>query len=287
MTKRQPEKGVVLVTILSVMALCVTVIVAMTTRSEQATLSALRDLDQTHAQALATSAEAVAVAAVRQDLRSAPQADGPDEPWARIDRSDAAFALGSVQIALQDESARFNLNTLQGGSPTARHYLKAIVAAAGLPPEVTVRIAAALRGGRPLLQTRDLVARAGLSQAEVAALSALVTCTPDLSSTVNINTASGPLLQAMLQNPERTEHILRRRETGLITPSVLSEMGVILPAGLSLRSDVFGLRILAVSGAAQVQSYSLIQRWVGADGAVHATVTARKRLSSGVAPDQS
>jgi general secretion pathway protein K len=287
MTKRHPEKGVVLVTILSVMALCVTVIVAMTTRSEQATLLASRDLDQTQAQALATSAEAVAIAALRQDLLSASKADGPDEPWARIDRSEAALALGSVRMALQDESARFNLNTLQGGSPTARHYLRAIVAAAGLPPEASVRIAAALRGGRPLLQTSDLVARAGLSEDEVAALSALVTCTPDLSSTVNINTASGPLLQAMLQNPERTAHILLRRETGLITPSVLSEMGVILPAGLSLRSDVFGLRIVAVYGHAQVQTYSLIQRWTRDDRTVHATVSARKRLSSGVAPDQS
>ena len=283
MTGRNPEQGVVLVTILSVMALCVTMIVAMTIRSEQATIATSLDLDQIRAQNLVTSAETVALVALQQDLLSAPQADGPSEPWARIDQSQAALSLGFVDILLQDESARFNLNTLLNGSPTARHYLKAIVAAAGLPPEVSVRVSAALRGDRPLQQTSDLIARAGLSEAEIAALSPLVTCTPDRFSTVNINSASGPLLLAMFQNPDRAAHILFRRQTDLITPAVLREMGVILSAGLSLRSDTFGLTVVAASGRTRVQTYSLIQRWIGNDRTIHATVSGRKRSSVSVA----
>ncbi len=280
MTQRLPERGVVLVTILAVMALCVAVIVAMTTRSEQATLATLHGLDQSQAQRLATSAEAIAMSALQQDLYEAPKTDGPTEPWGQIGQSEAIAALGSVAVSLWDESARFNVNTLLNGNPTGRHYLKAIVAAAGLPPDVAVRISAALRGGHPLQQISDLVARAGLSETEVAALVPVVTCAPVLSGTVNINTADGMLLRAMLQNPDLAAHIIARRKTDLITPDVLSDMGVILPAGLSLRSDIFGLQISAAVGSAKVQTYSRVQRWIGADGVPHAVISARKWISS-------
>lgn len=283
---RQPERGVVLVTILSVMALCVTVIVAMTTRSEQAIRTTAQAMDQTQAEMLAISAETMAMAALQHDLLVAGKADGPGEPWAQLGQSAAARSLGPVEISVWDDSARFNLNTLLNGNPTARHYLNAIVTIAGQPPEVSVRIAAALRGDRPLQQISDLVALAGLSDAEIAALSPLVTCAPILSGTININTASGTLLQAMLQNPERTAQILARRQAGLITPDVLSEMGVILPAGLSLRTDIFGLQIIAASGSATVQSYARVQRWIGMDGATHTVISARKWISASFVPDQ-
>lgn len=284
---RQPEHGVVLVTILSVMALCATVIVAMTTRSEQATVSTAQGLDQTQAQMLAASAESLVLAALQQDLLTAPQADGPGEAWAQIGRSEVVRTLGTVEISVWDESARFNLNTLLNGSPSARHYLKAIVSAAGLPPEVAVRISAALRGGRPLQQMSDLVTRSGLSEAEVVALGPLATCTPVLSATVNLNTAPEVLVQVLLQNPGRAAQILARRQTELITPAVLAEMGVILPAGLSLRTDIFGLQIVAAVGNAKVQTYTRIQRWIGPDRAAHTTISARKWIATSFAPDPS
>ena len=286
MKGRREDHGVVLVTILAVMALCVTVIVAMTNRSEEAVRSTSRELDQQRVQMLATSAEALVLAALQHDLETAPQADGPPEPWVQIGQSDTLLALGPVQVRVWDESSRFNLNTVLDGSPTSRHYLKAIVAEAGLPPEVAVRIAAALRGGRPLLGTAELAARAGLSIAEVEALAPLVTSTPEASTTVNINSASPLLLQAMLQNPDRAAHIVARRATELITPKVLDSMGVILPVGLSLRSDVFGLEISAASGSAILHTRALVQRWIGADGLAHATVSARKWMSARVVPDQ-
>ncbi len=283
MTRRHPEKGVVLVTILSVMALCVTVIVAMTTRSEQATLSTARDLDQVQAQSLATSAEVLVLSALKSDLSAAPDADGPAEPWSQI--APSGPNLGAVQISVWDESARFNLNTLLEGSPTGRNYLRLIVAVAGLPPEAGVRISAALRGGRPLQQISDLLSRAGLSEAEVAILAPLVTCAPPLSSTVNLNTASDILVRAMLQNPEQAADLLARRKIGMITPDVLSEMGLILPAGLSLHSTVFGLQITAAFGGAKVQTYARIQRWVAPDGTPHAVISARKWISSSFTAD--
>ena len=281
MTGRHPERGVVLVTILSVMALCVTVIVAMTTRSEQATLSTLRDLDQAQAQNLATSAEVLVMTVLKTDLSTAPVADGPTEPWAQIVPINAG--MGTVQLSVWDESARFNLNTLLEGSPTGRNYLRLIVAAAGLPPEIGVRISAALRGGRPLQQISDLVSRAGLSEAEVATLAPLVTCAPLSSSTVNINTASDLLVRAMLQNPEQAANLQQRRRIGMITPDVLSEMGLILPAGLSLRSSVFGLQITAAIGGARVQTYARVQRWINPDGTTHAVISARKWIASSFA----
>ncbi len=283
MTRRHPEKGVVLVTILSVMALCVTVIVAMTTRSEQATLSTARDLDQVQAQSLATSAELLVLSALKSDLSTAPDADGPAEPWLQI--APSGPNPGAVHISVWDESARFNLNTLLEGSPTGRNYLRLIVAAAGLPPEAGIRISAALRGGHPLQQISDLLSRAGLSEAEVATLAPLVTCAPPVSRTVNLNTASDTLVRAMLKNPEQAADLLTRRKIGMITPDVLSEMGLILPAGLSLRSTVFGLQITAAFGGAKVQTYARIQRWVAPDGTPHAVISARKWISSSFTAD--
>lgn len=276
MTGRRDDGGVVLVTILVVMALCVTVIVAMTTRSEQATRVTARDLDAGQARALLAAGEASALSALIRDLQTAPEADGLTEPWARVAQADTAVSNGRFALEIWDEAARFNLNTQTEASPGSRQALMSIVAAAGLPPEVAARVAAALKGGRPLLQNQDLAARAGLTATEIAALDPFVTCTPDPTSAVNINTAPEALLLAMLRNADMTARIVASRKAALITPAVLTGMGMILPAGLSLRSEVFGLRLVTTSGQAGVAATALIHRWRDPDGKAHAVVTARK-----------
>lgn len=276
MTGRGNDAGVVLVTILVVMALCVTVIVAMTVRSEQAIRVTARDRDAAQARALMSAGEASALSALIHDLQTAPEADGPTEPWANIGQTNVALRNGTFQVTIRDEAAWFNLNTLIEGSPASRQALITIVAAAGLPPEVAVRIAAALKGGRPLLEPQDLAARAGLTDAELAALRGFVTCTPETTGGVNINSAPEPLLAVLLRNPDTTAKIMAERKQGLITTEVLRRMGVILPAGLSLTSEVFGLAILTSSGAATVRADVLIHRWRTTDGVAHAAVTSRK-----------
>lgn len=276
MSRRRRDRGVVLVTILVVMALCVTVIVAMTTRSELATKVTSLNLDAGQVHALLLAGEASALSALIRDLQTAPEADGPSEPWARIAQSDTAVTNGRFQLTIWDEAARFNLNSLTEGSPGARQNLLAIVAAAGLPKEVAARIAATLQGGRPLLQNLDLVARAGLTAAEIAALDPFVTCTSDTTSAVNINTAPEGLLLALLRNPDMTARIATQRDEELITPAVLTRMGMILPAGLTLRSAYFGVRIVTTSGDAGITSYAQIHRWLDLDGQAHAVVIARK-----------
>ena len=276
---RQPDQGVVLVTILIIMALCVTVIVAMTTRSEQATRATARDRDAAQAQALLAAGEASALSALIRDLQNPPEADGPSEPWAQVAQTDTAIGGGRFRLVIRDEAGRFNLNTLAEGSPWARAALRSIAAAAGLPPEVAVRIAAALNGGAPLLQNQDLVSRAGLSQSEISALEPFVTCTPDLNGGVNVNTAPEALLLALLQNADVTARLIERRKTDLITSVVLTDLGIILPAGLTLKSAVFGIRITISSGDAQITADSLIHRWRNPDGSAHAVVAARRLIA--------
>ncbi|MEO6301008.1 MAG: hypothetical protein ABIO62_15395 [Paracoccaceae bacterium] len=277
---RRGEAGVVLVTILVVMALCVAVIVAMTTQSENATRATGRNLDAGQARALIAAGEASAISALLQDMQTAPDADGPTEAWAKIAQSDTAILGGHFQLAIRDEAARFNLNTLTKGSLASRQNLLSVVQAAGLPPEVAARIAASLKGGKLLLAIQDLAVRAGLSDAELAVLEGLVTATADLNSGVNINTAPEALLLALLHNPDTADRIVTRRKTDLITPAVLNDMGIILPAGLTLTSGVFSVAIRASSGEASVTVDAIIHRWRDKAGRVYATVTARK-LSGG------
>lgn len=276
MAPRSPQKGVVLVTILVIMALCVTVIVAMTLASERAIRTTAGDLDAAQARALLAAGEASALSALLLDLQNPPEADGPSEPWATLAQSDTAITGGRFELQIWDEAARFNLNTLTEASPWARQSLAAIVKAAALPPEVATRIAAALKGGTPLLQTADLGPRAGLSLPEIAALDAFVTLTPDLNGGVNVNTAPPELLTALLSNPDTVTRLVNARRDRLITPAVLQELGVILPAGLTVKSTVFGLRTAVTSGSARLTALSTLHRWRDAGGRSHAVISARK-----------
>ncbi|MEO8241417.1 MAG: hypothetical protein ABI832_03845 [bacterium] len=273
---RRRDRGVVLVTILVVMALCVTVIVAMTTRSEQATRATGRDLDAAQAQALMAAGEDSALSALAQDLLTGPLADGPGEPWTRVAQEEASVSLGTFTLEIWDEAARFNLNDLTESTPAARQVLGDIVAAAALPPEVAARIAAALAGGRMLLQIGDLGPLAGLSAEEIAALQPFVTCDPVSERPINVNTASEPVLAAILRNPVLTKRLVDRRAVDLITPDVLKEMAVILPSGLVLRSDFYGLHVVATVGQARVEAVALIHRWTDTYGKPHAVIAARR-----------
>lgn len=276
MKRPAAEKGVVLVTILVVMALCVTVIVAMTTASERSTRATLGDLEAGQARALLTAGEAGALSALLLDLANPPEADGLSEAWARLAQSDVSISGGSFSLEIWDEAARFNLNTLTADTAWSRQMIGNIVAVTGLNPEVATRIAAALKGGKPLLQIEDLASRAGLAAGEIAALAPFATATPDLSGGVNINTASLALLSALLPDPGSVDIIVTERKTRLITPDTLQRLGLVLPEGLTLRSDVFGLKIGVSSGASQLTAFSTIHRWRDPKGRAHAVVSARK-----------
>lgn len=275
---RPPDRGVVLITILVIMALCVTVIVAMTLASERAIRTTAANLDAVQARALLTAGEASALSALLRDLQNPPEADGPSEAWATLTQSDTAISGGRFELTIRDEAARFNLNTLTETSLWARQAMATIVQTAGLQPEASTRIAAALKGGKLLLQTQDLAARAGLSQPEIDALDPFVTCTPDLNGGVNVNTAPAALLQALLFNSETVARLTAARSEHLITPSVLQQLGIILPAGLTVKSNVFGLRISVTSGTAQLTALSTIHRWRDAAGQSHAVVSARRLI---------
>ncbi len=276
MTARAPDSGVVLITILIVIALCASVVVAKTAASERTAGATFRDLEFNQARGLVTAGRASAVSALLRDLENPPQADGMTEDWARLAQYAMAIADGRFQFEMHDEAGRFNLNTLTAVSAWSSHVLDALITAAGPKPEVAVRVSAALIGGTPLLQTPDLIARAGLSAAEVAALVPFATRTPNLGAGVNVNTAPEALLSAFKQEDAVIGRILHERKARRITTETLEEMDIQLPEGLTLRSDVFGLTTAVSYSGADVVATSMIHRWRDLRGQAHAVIFARK-----------
>lgn len=276
MTLRTQDRGVVLITILVVVALCVAVIVMMTGLSERATRATIGEVEAGQARALLFAGEASALSALLRDLENPPEADGPTEAWANLAQSDIGITDGRFALEIWDQAARFNLNTVTTGSRWSLRTLDIVIAAAGLKPEVATRIAAALKGGKLLLQTSDLALRAGLSAAEISALDAFVTCTPDLNAGVNINTAPKALLTALLPDKDALGLILTEREQRLISTTTLEHMAIALPEGLTQRSDVFGIKIDVVSGGAELTATSTVHRWRDSQGHALAVIVARK-----------
>ena len=68
--------------------------------------------DAAQARALSLAGELSAIVALRRDLLQAPLADDYTEPWAAIAQKPVAVPQGRFALAISDEQARFNINSL-------------------------------------------------------------------------------------------------------------------------------------------------------------------------------
>ncbi len=265
----------VLVYVLVILALTSTVVVAMLNLADASIGRSQRFSEAAAAQALIAAGEASALIALRRDQTLAPEVDHGREDWAGVAEDGIEIGAGRFRLKIADAQGLFNLNSLPAGGVLAQDRLRAIVAAAGLEPDLAARILALFSGGGAVARLADLTAMAGATDAEVERLSRLVAVLPG-PTPVNVNAAPVEVLAVLLANPVQARLLVAARtRAGFLTAADVQGAGVILPAGLGFRSDFFRLRVTVQVGETVQSVDALIQRQQGPDGAPRPVVVAR------------
>ena len=263
---REPEKGVVLINVLVILALTASVVYAMISLSDLAILRSQRFSAAGQALALISGGEASAIVALRRDMAEAPQTDNLREPWALVGQQEVPIEGGSFALQIADAQAKFNLNNLPQSGALGAQTLQRIVALLDLPADVGPRIAARLTQPQPLVRMADLVAEAGLTPDEVTRLAQLATVLPSRTD-ININTAPDVLLAVITDNPVQARSLqgIRKRQ-GFLTPKDLAAANVILASGVGFVSRYFEVTVdVTIADTAQSMQ-SILQRRTGRGG---------------------
>ncbi|MBC7476484.1 MAG: general secretion pathway protein GspK [Pseudorhodobacter sp.] len=253
--------------VLVILALCSAVVVAMVTVSE-GSIARSRSYDEAAAAgSLVSAGEVTALIALRRDMVASPGLDHGREAWAQVNQADVAIADGRFSLTLRDAQGLFNLTNLATEGILAQNRLADILSALGLKADLATQIVDA----RPARLT-DLQ----LSPDDLAILRTMVTVLPQ-ASTVNVNTASAPLLSVLLKNPVQAKLLeVRRAKQGFLTPEDVSGLGIVLPAGLGFSSVYFDLTVTAQVGDTVVMETALVARRLDNAGKPRVSVVARQ-----------
>ena len=252
---REPERGIVLVYVLVVLAVASAVVVAMVGQSDRAIDRARQFGDAAQAEALIRAGEASAIAALARDPRGI---DHGQEAWARVAQQDLAIAGGRFQLRISDAQGRFNLTNLRSGGVLAQDRLRAIAASLRLDPSVVARLVAAFGPGNPPHDLQDL--QGVIAADDLEALGGLVTVLPEASD-VNLNAAPAALVAVLLANEVQARKLMLRREAaGFLSAADVAGLGVILPPGIGFGSDFFWVDVTVQVGDALQSGTALIER---------------------------
>ncbi|WP_174539232.1 type II secretion system minor pseudopilin GspK [Fertoeibacter niger] len=263
---RQGQSGVVLINVLVILALTSAMVFAMISLSDLSIARSQRFSEAGQAQALIAAGEASAMVALRRDMEEGAATDHPGEPWAQIAQAEVRIDAGRFALQIADAQGLFNLNSLPGSGAAGAQILQRIVAVLDLPADVGPRIIARLAQPAPLERLADLVAEAGLEDAEVTRLATLVTVLPGRTE-VNVNTAPEALLAVLADNPVQANALAgRRARNGFLTPADVAAARVILPPGVGYTSRFFALRVTVTVGETTQTAASLLQRRRDAGG---------------------
>lgn len=276
---RERDSGVVLINVLVMLALTASVVYAMMALSDLSITRSQRFSAAGQAQALIAAGEATAIVALRRDDGTA---DHLAEDWSSVGQETVAIEGGRFALRIEDAQGRFNLNSLTGSGALGLQTLSRLVEALDMTPDVTARIAARLAAPAPLERLSDLVAEAGLTDAEAARLETLVNVLPG-PTPVNINTAPPALLAALTDNPVQARQLegIRSRQ-GFLTPADVAAVQVILPPGAGYTSRYFWVTVTVEVDGTRQTLRSLLQRRSGAGGRAVVEVIARDRPSAPV-----
>lgn len=277
---RVRDRGVTLLFVLVILALCSAVVVAMVTLSE-GSITRSRFYDQAAAaQALVAAGEATAVIALRRDLATSPELDHAREPWTAYNQAETAIADGRFSLTMADAQGLFNLANLATEGVMAQNRLADILSALALKPEIANRIIAALQG--PVSRLDQLAVAADVAPEDMATLATMVSLLPK-PALVNVNAAPVPLLAVLLKNPFQAKMLdARRAKLGFVTPEDVAGLGIVLPAGLGFNSGFFDLTVTAQVGDTVVSETALIERRIDADGLPQAVVVTRQPAAAKV-----
>lgn len=256
---RNPERGVILINVLAVVALTSAVIVAMITVQQEAVARSRDYSDAAQALAGARGGILSAVVALRRDAQETGAIDHAGEPWAALAETDAPIAGGTFSLSIRDAQGRFNINRLERGGALDAGVFRRIAAAAGLSPDMADRIVARIMVGGPIDSLASLVP-IGVPGAGVAALSAYCTALPGATD-ININAAGEDLLAILLRNPPLAHAMISRRDRqGYLTPEDVTALRGLLPSNVGFTSDNFEVDVTVRIGETAQRLAALIQR---------------------------
>ncbi len=268
----------ILVNVLFVVAVAAIVVMLMLTSQDVAIDRAQRLRQASQAGALARAGEASAIVALRRDAIAAPQVDHPREAWAAVQDREVAIRGGRFSLMIQDDQARFNLNSIGAGNVVAETRLARILATLGLAPELAAPIAGYVRVSGPVSDLGEL-AIIGLRPDDIATLSALVTALPG-DTAINLNTADERLLAIVFDSRVSARLLAStRRGRGYLTPGDLSALSVSMPAGAGFTSDFYSVDADVRVGETRQRIRSALARRSGLTGP-EVIVYGRQRLEA-------
>ena len=277
------ESGVILITVLSVLALSSAVMVAILTLQDISIERSTRFMDASSASAYALGGEASAIAALRRDVSDAPETDHYGEAWAAIQDENVPIDNGRFSLVIEDDQARFNLNNLLSDGLGAEEVLRALLQSLRAPPGLASAIASFVKKSGGLSDLNELSA-AGVDPALMTRLAQIV-CALPTPTDINVNTAPEPLLAAVLGNGASARLLISRRDKqGYLTPADLASARVLLPARAGFRSDYYSVSTTVTYGTV---TQTLVSRLHRTKQDNHAGVNAwsRKRNAAARLPE--
>lgn len=262
---RDRQAGVALFNVLSVTALLSLIVLTMISLGDVAISRSQRYSEAGQALSLVTAGEASAMSALVADRSDGVETDHPDEGWGRIEQQSIAIEGGDFMLSIRDAQDRINLANFRPERPLGlvrgnRRSVLAAVVAMGLDPALSEPlIEAAAR--TDVAPTWDALAQAaGLSPETAETLSQVFTFLPE-PTPVNLNTASVPVLAAVLGDPARAGAIASRRDRGgALQQADLTALNILPSSDHGLRSAYFEVTVRVTIGATTQVFESLISR---------------------------
>ncbi|MES2861623.1 MAG: Type II secretory pathway component PulK-like protein [Pseudomonadota bacterium] len=263
---RRSREGMILLNVLLIMAVASVAVLVMVTSQDIEVQRSTRLREAAQAGAYARAGELSAVTVLRRDALTAAGTDNLSEPWAAIGQQAIAVPGGRFSLSIEDEQARFNLNSMVSGDAQPIALFQQIGAAAGVEPAVLIRIASIVRVAGPLSDL-GLLRTGGVSPDDLARLEPWIVALPT-EAMVNLNTVGEPLLSVMTGDPASARALIQRRaQAGLLQPADLATAGAGVLPGTGYTSDHYRVVTTVTVGDTGQILTSRLERFRRAGGA--------------------
>lgn len=269
------REGMILLNVLVIIAIAAATVAVMIASSDIELQRSIRLNDAAQAQAYAKAGELSAITALRRDALTAPDSDDEREPWAAIGQTSIAVPGGRFALAIADEQARFNINSLVAGDAVPASQFAQLAAGAGLSPGAEAQIAGVVAAVGPL-RDEGLLRTAGVAPVDLDRLRPLIAFLPPAAK-LNLNTASVDVIDALVDDPQRVRALIElRRLNGRLSEADVANAGLTGLGGFT--SDHFLLTTTVRVGDVTQTTRSRLVRSVGPLGP-QVAVTARRRTA--------
>jgi general secretion pathway protein K len=279
------QRGIALITALVVMAIAAGIAVAIAWQTNLDTRRTSNLVQGDQAMEYALGAEAWAEQILARDGRKTPSVTALSQDWAQ-QLPPLPVDGGQIQGKLEDLQGRFNINTLT--TPQGVQQFARLLQAVGQDPTLAAAVAqwftaapgggndatddyysrlqpAYLTGQAPMQDVSELLLVKGITPAVYAQIAPYLCVLPSqgTATLLNINTASGPVLESLNANVSAdiaSQVIGERGDAGLTAPPQAFSTANIPSTGFGYTSNYFLLTVVAQIGSTHVTLYSLLYR---------------------------